>query len=53
MNKKQFFHNLFTKVQMIDSPAYIIHDGIFLAFVLFNDSFTIIVVNVATIKKQY
>lgn len=38
---------------MIDSPAYIIHDRIFLAFVLLNDSFTIIVVNVATTTKQY
>ena len=38
---------------MIDSLAYIIHDRIFLAFVLLNDSFTIIVVNVATTKKQY
>lgn len=38
---------------MLDSLAYIIHDCIFLAFVLLNDSFTIIVVNVATTKKQY
>ena len=53
VNKKQFFHNLFKRVQMIDSLAYIIHDRIFLAFVLLNDSFTIIVVNVATTKKQY
>ena len=37
---------------MINSPAYVIHDRIFLTFVLLNDSFTIIVVDVATTKKE-